>query len=68
MKLTTHTGTVQSEERKYFYESLERLPEDGVPDDLPTVEDPKSTEEQDAQQEDAENQIPHQSHSTSTTD
>ena len=45
------------------YESLQRLPEDGVPDDLPTVEDPESNEQQDAQQEDAENQIPHQSHS-----
>ena len=45
------------------YESLQRLPEDGVPDDLPTVEDPESNEEQDAQQEDAENHIPHQSHS-----
>ena len=40
------------------YESLQRLPEDGVPDDLPTVEDPESNEEQDAQQEDAVNQIP----------
>ena len=30
------------------YESLQRLPEDGVPDDLPTVEDPGSNEEQDA--------------------
>ena len=38
------------------YESLQRLPEDGVPDDLPTVEDPESNEQQDAQQEDAENQ------------
>ena len=45
------------------YESLQRLPEDGLPDDLPTVEDPESNEEQDAQQEDAENHIPHQSHS-----
>ena len=45
------------------YESLQRLPEDGVPDDLPTVEDPESNEEQDAQQEDAENHITHQSHS-----
>ena len=45
------------------YESLERLPEDGVPDDLPTVEDPESSEEQDDQQEDAEEQISHQSHS-----
>ena len=40
------------------YESLQRLPEDGVLDDLPTVEDPESNEEQDAQQEDAVNQIP----------
>ena len=45
------------------YESLERLPEDGVPDDLPTVEDPESSEKQDDQQEDAEEQISHQSHS-----
>ena len=34
------------------YESLERLPEGGVPDDLPTMEDPESNEQQDAQQED----------------
>ena len=39
------------------------MPEDAVPDDLPTVDDPASNEEQDAQQEDAEHQIPHQSHS-----
>ena len=45
------------------YESLEHLPEDGVLDDLPTVEDPESSEEQDDQQEDAGEQIPHQSHS-----
>ena len=45
------------------YESPDRLPEDGVPDDLPTVEGPESSEEQDDQQEDAEEQIPHQSHS-----
>ena len=45
------------------YESLERLPEYGVPDNLPTVEDRESSEEQDDQQEDAEEQIPHQSHS-----
>ena len=45
------------------YESLQRLPEDGVPDDLPTVEDPESNEEQDAQQEDAVNEIPPLSHS-----
>lgn len=34
------------------------MPEDGVPDDLLTMEDPGSNEEQDA-----EDQIPHQSHS-----
>ena len=45
------------------FESLQRLPEDGVPDDLPTVEDPESNEQQDAQQEDAENRIPHHSYS-----
>ena len=45
------------------YESLQRLPEDRVPDDLPTVEDPESNEKQDAQQEDAVNEIPQQSHS-----
>ena len=45
------------------YESLEHLPEDGVLDDLPTVEDPESSEEEDDQQEDAGEQIPHQSHS-----
>ena len=45
------------------YESLQCLPQDGVPDDLPTVEDPESNEEQHAQQEDAENQIPLQNHS-----
>ena len=45
------------------YESLEHLPEDGILDDLPTVEDPESSEEQDDQQEDAGEQIPHQSHS-----
>jgi len=68
MELTTHKGIVQSEDRKYLmwlkannpfyadvaidYESLERLSEDGLPDDLPTVEDPESNEEQDPQQED----------------
>ena len=45
------------------YESLQRLPEDGLPDDLPAVDHPASNEEKDAQQEDAEHQIPHQSHS-----
>ena len=34
------------------YESLERFPEGGVPDDLPTMEDPESNEQQDAQEED----------------
>ena len=38
------------------------MPEDGVPDDLTTVEDPESNEQQDAEQEDVENQIPHHSH------
>ena len=30
------------------YGSLQRLPEDGVPDDLPTVDHPASNEEKDA--------------------
>ena len=45
------------------YESLELLPEDRVPDDLPTVEDPESNEDEDAQQEDTEEQVTRQSHS-----
>ena len=45
------------------FQSLERLPEDGIPADLPTVDDPQSTDQQDPQQEHAEEQIPQQSHS-----
>ena len=45
------------------YESLERLPEDGIPTDLPTVEDPQSNEQQNTLQEHAEEENPQQSHS-----
>ena len=45
------------------YESLERLPEDGIPTDLPTVEDSQSNEQRDTLEEHAEEEIPEQSHS-----
>ena len=39
------------------------MPEDGIPQDLQTVEDPQSNEEQETSQEHAEEEIPQQSHS-----
>ena len=45
------------------YDALECLPEDGIPQDLPAVEDPQSNEEQETSQEHAEEEIPQQSHS-----
>ena len=48
---------------KIDYEALECLHEDGIPQDLQTVEDPQSNREQDISEEHTEEEIPQQSHS-----